>query len=101
MMTIPSHMSGPEWRGWDALFTPSPIEWITNNSYVGVCIAGREVATLEARPHYCDRGHFYVKCFLPGFDEADGFPRYYMSKQAAISETEAFLRWRLWRQRTG
>ena len=93
MQDKPTHMSGPEWRGWEALFPPKPIEWLKYSSYLAVCVEGRVVATLEPRPHYCDRGHFIVKCYLPGLDGADGFPRYYMSRQAAVSETEAFLRW--------
>jgi hypothetical protein len=100
MQDKPAHMSGPEWRGWEFLVTPAPIEWIAYNSYDGVFITGRMVAWLQARPHYCDRGHFIVKCNLPDLDGADCFPRYYMSKEVAKSETEAFLRWRLWRQRS-
>jgi hypothetical protein len=59
----------------------------------------RVLAWLEARPHYCDRGHWKVNCTLPTIDSADGFPRYYMSKKAAMAETERFLKWRLWRSR--
>jgi hypothetical protein len=100
MQDKPDHMRGPEWRGWDALRTPAPIKWIRYSTHIEACIAGRLVASLEARPHYCDRGRFKVLCELPDIDHQDCFPRYYMSKEVAISETEAFLRWRLWRQRS-
>ena len=95
----PDHMAGPEWRGWEELATPSPIEWDPYEHSLVAKIAGRIVATLEPRPYYCDRGHWKVLCELPGFDGADGFPRYFMSKNAAVAETEAFLRWRLWKER--
>lgn len=99
MQDKPDYMRGPEWRGWEAVIPRSSIEWIRYSSHIMACIQGRAVASLEPRPHYCDRGHFIVKCLLPGLDGHDMFPRYYMSKEVAISETEAFLRWRLWRQR--
>lgn len=99
-MSIPDHMRGPEWRGWDPLFAPSPIAWITHDGWITAQIADYTVAYLRTRPQYCDRGHFMVVCDLPGLDGADGFPRYYMSKETAVRETEAFLRWRLWKERT-
>jgi hypothetical protein len=57
------------------------------------------VAWIEPRPHYCDRGHWQVKCTLATIDYQDGFPRYYMSKKVAMFETERFLKWRLWKLR--
>lgn len=95
-MQRPKHLSGPQWDYWTALYAPAEIRW---SATFDCMIAGRCVAVLEARPYHCDRGHFIVKCFLPGLDEADGFPRYYMNKEIAIKETEAFLRWRLWKIR--
>jgi hypothetical protein len=86
--------------------TPTAIEWVDEKEkdsssvkWTEVCINGECVAVLEKRPHYCDRGHYWVKCFLPYLDSADMFPRYYMSEDVARSETEAFLKWRLWKQR--
>lgn len=90
---------GPEWRGLEDLLTPSPIVWKQRDKHAEVWIGPHKVGWLERRPHYCDRGRVVVNCMLPGLDWADGFPRYYMSEAVGISETEAFLRWRLWQQR--
>jgi len=83
---------------------PSPIEWVRISDrdigeYWDIKINGTCVASLEKRPYYCDRGHFYVKCFLHDLDESDGFPRYYMDESVAKQETEKFLKWRLWKER--
>jgi hypothetical protein len=94
----PSHMSGPEWKGWEVLFEPAFIKWVKVESWEDVIINNKRVASLERRPYYCDRGHWVVKCELPDIDGQDGFPRYYMKKETAIEETEAFLKWRLWKQ---
>lgn len=89
-----------------ALKEPSPVTWrkMPVDQSGAPCfecmIADQVVAWIEPRPSYCDRGHWYVKCDLPGIDAADSFPRYFMSLVAAKLETEAFLRWRLWKQRT-
>jgi len=103
-MNRPDHMRAPAWNGLDVLFAPSPITWETETSgataWLVAYIAGHAVATLQARPSYCDRGHWKVLCELPYIDGADGFPRYYMSKDTAMRETEAFLRWRLWKERS-
>ena len=87
----------------EALKTPKPIEWgidpecpTVENCYIN----GQWVAWLNPRPSYCDRGHWQVNVDLPDIDYADQFPRYYMSKSVAIAETEAFLKWRLWKERT-
>lgn len=59
--------------------------------------------TLEARPHYCDRGNFIAKIHLrPGadfkmimelsLDDQDGWPRYYFDEARAKAECEAWLR---------
>jgi hypothetical protein len=60
---------------------------------------GKLLAWMEARPAYCDRGHWRVVCELPDIDAQDGFPRYYMSREIALIETEAFLRWRMFKIR--
>jgi hypothetical protein len=88
---------------------PSEVKWIRKSSsdedghdfepYWDCEINNVVVATVEKRPHYCDRGHFYVKCYLYGLDESDRFPRYYMREDIAKAETESFLKWRLWKQR--
>jgi hypothetical protein len=80
---------------------PKEITWdkIPHYDYINVSIDGTVVAVLEVRPQYCDRGHFSVKCFLPDIDSQDGFPRYYMSEEVARAETEAFLKWRIWKIR--
>ena len=57
------------------------------------------LATVSPRPRYCDRGHWWVHCNLNDADGQDGFPRYYMRREVAFAETEAFLKWRLWKQR--
>lgn len=86
---------------WNKVYTvPTPIEWTEYYSWFDVIIHGECVASLEKRPPYCDRGHFYVKCYLPDLDEADMFPRYYMDEEVAKQETEKFLKWRLWKQRS-
>jgi hypothetical protein len=91
---------------------PSPITWVEVTSdndfarkaklnspnWLECKINDICVATLEKRPPYCDRGHFWVKCFLRGLDHADMFPRYYMDCNVAQQETEKFLRWRLWKE---
>jgi hypothetical protein len=59
---------------------------------------GKVLAWVEMRPPYCDRGHWKVNCELPDIDSQDGFPRYYMNREIAISETEAFLRWRMFKK---
>jgi hypothetical protein len=80
---------------------PSILSWEENEEFActEVLISGCIVATLETRPHYCDRGHYSIKCYLPDIDGADSFPRYYMSKEVAKAETESFLKWRIWKIR--
>jgi hypothetical protein len=56
---------------------------------------GTLVAWMTPRPAYCDRGHWQVDSDLPHLDDYDGFPRYYMRREVAIQETEAWLNWRL------
>ena len=79
------------------------IEWRPNTNFTNVSdiyIQHKRVGWLQPRPAYCDRGHWQVNVELPDIDNADGFPRYYMSRTVAVSETEAFLRWRLWREQS-
>lgn len=84
---------------------PTPIEWVkeidpeSGEKWEEVYINGGCVAVLQKRPHYCDRGHYWVRCFLPYLDDADMFPRYYMREDVARAEIESFLKWRLWKQR--
>lgn len=80
---------------------PAPIVWEREHFWHLLKISGYEVATMEPRPDYCDRGRWIVKCELPGIDGSDGFPRYYMSYDSAVAEMDAWLRWRLWKIRPG
>jgi hypothetical protein len=58
--------------------------------------------TIEPRPDYCDRGHWYAKVFplvggQPGdftIDDSDGWPRYYMDHDRAVAELREWLAWR-------
>jgi hypothetical protein len=71
---------------------------------------GRVVhAWLTMRQPYCDRGHLQLNIEMPSqsgppglpeLDDADGFPRYFFSFEEADAHTRAFLRWRLWKERT-
>ncbi len=78
----------------------APITWRTDHpdEYLNCYVGDRLTAWLQQRPAYCDRGHFMIECNLPDLDAFDSFPRYYMSKDVAIAETEAWLKWRLWKQ---
>jgi hypothetical protein len=52
-------------------------------------------AHITPRPAYCDRGHFHLNVDGPfNFDNADSFPRYYMSLERAKLETVDFVQWR-------
>lgn len=81
----------------EGLSHPADIVWRPGDCCEEAWVNGYMVAWMTKRPHYCDRGHYSVDCNLPGIDWADSFPRYFMSREVAISETEAFLKWRLWR----
>lgn len=53
--------------------------------------------SIEARPHYCDRGNFIVKVFPRGdlalsLDSQDAFPRYYFGVAACASEIHEWMR---------
>lgn len=88
------------------LHSESPIAWLpmrgmpSEKGCQKIVIAGLLIGWIEPRNHYCDRGHWKINIDLPGIDSQDGFPRYFMSREVAVAETEAFLRWRLWGQRT-
>jgi hypothetical protein len=79
----------------------SEFTWTMDEYGVNNCMNEdfKVLAFLEQRPAYCDRGHWRVLCELPDIDEQDNFPRYYMSREVAIAETEAFLRWRMFKIR--
>lgn len=73
-------------------------KWIRDREYPGLeeyFVEGNLAAWLHKRPHYCDRGHWEVNCELPGIDDADRFPRYYMDYETAKKETERFVEWRM------
>jgi hypothetical protein len=74
------------------------LEWRKGPDCDEVWVNGEMIASLERRPRYCDRGRWIVRVDLLDIDSADGFPRYYMHEAVARSETEAFLRWRLWKE---
>ena len=58
---------------------------------------GDVCATIEPRASYCNRGHWFAKVFgISSLDNADGFPRYYMSLDAAKKEIVEWLLWRLY-----
>jgi len=90
---------------WPELKEPVPLQWSEQREgpivFYVIEVGDKLVATLEMRPQYCDRGRWYVKCFIPGIDAADGFPRYYMHFETAKEETLLWLRWRLWKQWRG
>lgn len=57
---------------------------------------GHAMVTLEARPAYCDRGHWIGKVFgIDGIDSGDSFPRYYMDEARAKLEMSEWLHHRL------
>lgn len=58
-------------------------------------------AWIGPRPAYCDRGHWQFNVDgIPSLDHADSFPRYYMDLDVAKREAEAWLRWRIFKQRS-
>lgn len=60
-------------------------------------------AFLSLRPCYCDRGHIQLTIEGPlnlNLDEADRFPRYFFTFAEADKHTRAFLKWRLWKERS-
>lgn len=52
--------------------------------------------SVEARPHYCDRGRFIVKVDSLSMDleidNQDLFPRYYFGVEACVSEIVAWMK---------
>lgn len=81
---------------------PKSIEWRKNEKHpflTEAFIGDRMVAWIEARPGYCDRGHWKANIQLPpgaNIDQQDCFPRYFMRLEVAKGEMEDFIRWRLW-----
>jgi len=63
---------------------------------------GRQVhAWLSLRPVYYDRGHIQLCVDGPlKIDGADSFPRFFFSFREADAHTRAFLKWRIWKERT-
>lgn len=56
---------------------------------------------IKARPAYCDRGHWELNCDARalGLDGHDMFPRFFHDLSTAVKEAEAFLTWRIGKQR--
>lgn len=78
--------------------SPAGIKWSEGGKdFYNITINEEIVGWLQARPRYCDRGHWQLNINVPGVDSADCFPRYYMDLSNGIEEAESFLRWRLWR----
>lgn len=79
------------------------IRWVDNKDapwVQDIFVGEKQVGWMTRRPAYCDRGHWQVNIELPmNIDAADCFPRYYMRREAAVQETELFLKWRLWKER--
>lgn len=76
------------------------LRWTYNEqwSYWALMKGDVEMITLEKRPAYCDRGHWYAKPLgLPALwiDAQDGFPRYYMNLERAKAELSEWLQWKL------
>jgi len=74
------------------------LEWRDGPDCKEVWSNDKIVAWLNWRPWCRDRGEWVVRVALIYLNEADDFPRYYMHEAVARSETEAFLRWRLWKE---
>jgi hypothetical protein len=54
--------------------------------------------TIEPRPAYCDRGHWFAKAYGPlDIAAADSFPRYFMDLERAKAEMKEWLVWRVQR----
>jgi hypothetical protein len=76
-------------------------EWrLTNESpkLIELMIDENMLAWIQARPSYCDRGHWQAQLeFSPGnpIDFADGMPCYYMNLAVAKQEIKAKLLWRI------
>lgn len=91
----------------------SPV-WHFDGDELGLVIRGKSPGwdgqgepliwiSIEERNHYCDRGHYLVKILAGEYalciDAADFRPNYYMSLETAKSETIAWLKWRLRKER--
>lgn len=61
---------------------------------------GKAWVWIQARPAYCDRGHYQANVEgVGGIDYADSFPRYFMDLDRAKAEMQEWLAWRLRAQR--
>jgi hypothetical protein len=74
-------------------------DWVVVDHHFELRIEGATI-TIEARPGYCDRGHYIAKVFgIPDIDGADSFPRYYMQLHRAFAELYEWLVWRTRKER--
>lgn len=80
-------------------------EWAANSKFpelFELSVDGVLLAWVEARPAYCDRGHWKGMLeFSPGnpFDGQDVNPCYYMRMNIAMQELEEKLMWRVCKKR--
>lgn len=76
-------------------------EWLFRESpapFWFLCIESAQV-TIEPRPSYCDRGHWFAKVYgIDSIDFQDQFPRYFMDLKRAKDEMKDWLVWRLARE---
>jgi hypothetical protein len=63
---------------------------------------------MQPRPNYCDRGHWQVMCDgywdehgINTIDDAEFFPRLYMSQEVARHEIQRFVAWRAFKYSEG
>jgi len=81
----------------------STMKWVEDpnspglfNAVINVFPLQLLVAWIQKRPAYCDPGHYQANINIDvGLDDADGFPRYYMTLETAMKEIELFLDWRI------
>jgi len=74
-------------------------KWVHNDEYDDVwdlMDGDTRLADICPRPAYCDRGHWLGNVEIPGLDNADMWPNYYMSLQRAKDEIRDFLKWRIY-----
>ncbi len=80
------------WDNWEWMYHTQYKTWELKNGEEMLC-------WIEARNSYCDRGHYIGKMNIAGLDHADFWPTYYMEFEAAKTEMEKFLKWRLYKHR--
>lgn len=82
-------MSAPQWTYSEEYKT---WEWLSRGVF----------ASIQPRPHYCDRGHWIARVSgLGDIDNSDAFPRYYMDLERAKVEMSEWLEWRLSQNQQG